>query len=152
MTRHRPPTRLTAYHASREPIAPGTILVARAQNLLDADIEAALEAARPAHRIARHRAVYAAPSLAALDHVTAGHDYRYRVALTEPVLLDHGWINRIWQIFAAQHDAPSDDQRRRIATLARLYWSGQRAPESPLTPYAPEYLCQSGEIVEALDA
>ncbi len=140
-----------AYHASRTPLALGTILTARGENLLDGDIEDTIEAARPKSTLGRREAIYAAPNRAVLEHLTAGHDYLYRIEITDFILLDHAWANRIWSIFAESHDPPDAAATGRIANLARHYWSGRRAPETPLIPYAPEYLCRTGRIVESLD-
>jgi hypothetical protein len=140
-----------AYHASRTPLDVGTILAPRAENLLDADIEIALDHVRPHGMIGRRTAVYATPTLSALEHVTAGHDYHYRVEISDFVLLDHSWANRVWRIFAESHEPPTADAHRRIAILAAQYWTGRRAVADPLTPYAPEFLCRSARILEALD-
>lgn len=151
----RPPMRL-AYHASRTPLAIGTVLKARAENLLDADIEAAIEAVRPATRIARHAAVYATPALRHLESLTAGCDYVYQVEVNDGVVLDHAYANRIWQLFAEHENRMTETVSETIARLARGYWTGKRAPfygrNALLCPYAPEILCRQARVVAEVDA
>lgn len=142
------------YHGSRDALPIGTRLEARGQNLLDGDIEAALEAARPAHRLARDQAVYATPAVHHLENLTAIADHVYAVEIVDGVVLDHAYANRIWQLFAARHEPPDAATRARIDALARLYWSGRpaRFPGAlgVLCPYAPEILCREARVIADL--
>lgn len=151
----RPLTRL-AYHASRTPLALGTVLEPRAQNLLDGDIEVALEASRPETRLARHAAVYAAFDVRHLENLTAGCDHIYRVEVRDGIVLDHAYANRIWHLYAEHENRMTDAVHATVARLARGYWSGRRAPfygrSALMCPYAPEILCREARVVAEVDA
>lgn len=149
------PARRLAYHASRTPLAVGTILEPRAQNLLDADIEAALEAARPQNRIGRAAAVYATTDLHHIENLTAGCDHVYSVEVEDGIVLDHAYANRVWNLFASHEGRMTPAILNQVAMLARGYWTGGRAPffgeAALLWPYAPEILCRRARVVAAID-
>ncbi len=140
-----------AYHASKTPLAIGTVLEPRRMHLMDSDIEDALDAGRPAERRARADSVFATPHPRHIENLTAHLDYVYTVEVVDGTTVDHAYANRIWQMFAENENAMTDAVRQRIAILARLYWKSPRAnfpgKTGILCPYAPEILCREARVV-----
>jgi hypothetical protein len=140
------------FHGSRHALEVGVKLAAKGTNLLDDDIEDALEISRPPNKISRRSAVYMAASREALDLLALGTKHIYVVEPTETVSRhDHEWVNRLFSVFATSDDGRAVNPKL-VAALAQGYWSGREywsVARKPRVVHPPqiEYLAVGATVI-----
>lgn len=138
-------------HGSENALAIGTVLVPRGSDLngVDDDVEAILEAVRPASRPRRGHVVYMARDLRTLENVARNADYIYEVEpIGDPIRLDGAWINRIWELLADHEGDENPHVMARARQYAEGYWSGRRCPKfQPFDETIWEYMASRARVI-----
>lgn len=146
------------FHASEQDLPVGTVLEPRRLNMLDGDVEEALEGNRPARKLSRMNAVFMADDMRALESVTVWADANlYLVRPTaKPLKLDHAWANEVWRLFGkADVTGMTPSLQDGIKLHARGYWSGTemhlvRSLDQRIYPAQWELLAPSATVVAKL--
>jgi hypothetical protein len=140
------------FHGSRNLLEVGSKLVAKGTNLLDDDIEDALEKSRLPNKISRSSAVFMSATRESLAVLALGTNHVYIVEPTGNVTRhDHEWVNRLFSIFAASDDGQPINPKL-VAALARGYWSGREywsVARKPRVVHPPqlEYLAVGATVI-----
>lgn len=135
-------------HGSAQPLALGTVLEPRGQNLVDGDVEDLLEQRRPPDMPSRLHSVYMTDSYDDLETLAVNANHIYAVEPLGPVVgLDHAFVIAIWRLFAEDDDELTPERRRAAEAYADLYWSGEYSDFGRIDPPQMEYLTASAKVV-----